>query len=116
MYRRLITGGIPAGHFTHVFVDEAGHAVETECLVPLAGNKNKQQHLLLTVISFFMTDFLFLWYQGLLDAVSGQVVLAGDPKQLGPILRSPFAIKYGMGEYRSPLNPAVLCITLCSMY
>nr|WGG62726.1 MOV10 [Lateolabrax japonicus] len=67
---RLVTGSIPAGHFTHVFVDEAGHAVETECLVPLAG---------------------------LLDAESGQVVLAGDPKQLGPILRSPFALKYGMG-------------------
>uniref|UniRef100_A0A7N6ABI2 RNA helicase n=1 Tax=Anabas testudineus TaxID=64144 RepID=A0A7N6ABI2_ANATE len=67
---RLVTGGIPAGHFTHVFVDEAGHAVETECLVPLAG---------------------------LLNAESGQVVLAGDPKQLGPILRSPFALKYGMG-------------------
>lgn len=67
---RLVTGGIPAGHFTHVFVDEAGHAVEPECLVPLAG---------------------------LLDATSGQVVLAGDPKQLGPILRSPFALKYGMG-------------------
>ncbi|XP_069378985.1 putative helicase mov-10-B.2 isoform X2 [Paralichthys olivaceus] len=67
---RLVTGGIPAGHFTHVFVDEAGHAVETECLIPLAG---------------------------LLHAQTGQVVLAGDPKQLGPILRSPFALKYGMG-------------------
>uniref|UniRef100_A0A7N6FBN5 RNA helicase n=1 Tax=Anabas testudineus TaxID=64144 RepID=A0A7N6FBN5_ANATE len=62
---RLVTGGIPAGHFTHVFVDEAGHAVETECLGCLM--------------------------------FSGQVVLAGDPKQLGPILRSPFALKYGMG-------------------
>ncbi|XP_056278748.1 putative helicase mov-10-B.2 [Pseudoliparis swirei] len=67
---RLVSGDIPCGHFTHVFVDEAGHAVETECLVPLAG---------------------------LLDAESGQVVLAGDPKQLGPILRSPFAVKYSMG-------------------
>uniref|UniRef100_A0A671X1J2 RNA helicase n=1 Tax=Sparus aurata TaxID=8175 RepID=A0A671X1J2_SPAAU len=67
---RLVTGDIPEGHFTHIFVDEAGHAVETECLVPLAG---------------------------LLCAESGQVVLAGDPKQLGPILRSPFAIKFGMG-------------------
>ncbi|XP_060926857.1 putative helicase mov-10-B.2 [Limanda limanda] len=67
---RLVTGGIPAGHFTHVFVDEAGHAVETECLIPLAG---------------------------LLHAQTGQVVLAGDPKQLGPILRSPLALKHGLG-------------------
>ncbi|KAM3618064.1 uncharacterized protein V6R79_014760 [Siganus canaliculatus] len=67
---RLVSGNVPEGHFTHVFVDEAGHAVETECLVPLAGLCNPE---------------------------SGQVVLAGDPKQLGPILRSPFAIKYGMG-------------------
>ncbi|XP_071751362.2 putative helicase mov-10-B.2 [Centroberyx gerrardi] len=67
---RLVTGNIPTGHFTHVFVDEAGHAVETECLVPLAG---------------------------LLQEDSGQLVLAGDPKQLGPILRSPLALKYSMG-------------------
>ncbi|XP_068603628.1 putative helicase mov-10-B.2 [Brachionichthys hirsutus] len=67
---RLVTGGIPEGHFTHIFVDEAGHAVETECLVPLAG---------------------------LLHPDSGQLVLAGDPQQLGPILRSPFALKYGLG-------------------
>lgn len=38
---RFVSGDIPDGHFTHVFVDEAGHAVETECLVPLAG-KDKQ--------------------------------------------------------------------------
>ncbi|XP_054905535.1 putative helicase mov-10-B.1 [Poeciliopsis prolifica] len=67
---RFVTGGIPSGHFTHIFVDEAGHAVETECLVPLAG---------------------------LLNTETGQLVLAGDPKQLGPILRSPFALKYRMG-------------------
>lgn len=67
---RLVSGNIPPGHFTHVFVDEAGHAVETECIIPLSG---------------------------LLNATSGQVVLAGDPKQLGPIIRSPFAQKYGLG-------------------
>eukprot|EP00064_Thunnus_orientalis_P005544 superscaffoldBa00000547_g5558 len=76
---RLVTGNIPTGHFTHVFVDEAGHAVEPECLIPLAG---------------------------LLHAESGQVVLAGDPKQLGPILRSPFALKFGMGRS----HPAILKI------
>uniref|UniRef100_A0A3B3ZWP1 RNA helicase n=1 Tax=Periophthalmus magnuspinnatus TaxID=409849 RepID=A0A3B3ZWP1_9GOBI len=68
---RLVSGDIPMGHFTHVFVDESGHAVETECIVPLAG---------------------------LLHPETGQVVLAGDPKQLGPIIRSPLALKFGMGE------------------
>uniref|UniRef100_A0A8D3DWQ4 RNA helicase n=1 Tax=Scophthalmus maximus TaxID=52904 RepID=A0A8D3DWQ4_SCOMX len=67
---RLVSGGVPTGHYTHVFVDEAGHAVETECLVPLAG---------------------------LLHVQTGQVVLAGDPEQLGPIIRSPFCQKYGLG-------------------
>uniref|UniRef100_A0A8C4RNU4 RNA helicase n=1 Tax=Erpetoichthys calabaricus TaxID=27687 RepID=A0A8C4RNU4_ERPCA len=60
---RLVSGGIPAGHFTHIFIDEAGHAVESECIVPNTGT---------------------------------QLVLAGDPKQLGPILRSPVAIKHGL--------------------
>ncbi|CAL8367026.1 unnamed protein product [Lota lota] len=67
---RLVTGGIPTGHFSHVFVDEAGHAVETECIIPLAGT----------------------------DPPSGQVVLAGDPNQLGPILRSPLVQRYGMDK------------------
>ncbi|XP_005953714.1 putative helicase mov-10-B.1 isoform X2 [Haplochromis burtoni] len=71
---RFVSGDIPAEHFTHVFIDEAGHAVETECIIPLAG---------------------------LLDATAGQVVLAGDPKQLGPILRSPYALKYGMVQGRA---------------
>ncbi|XP_061909188.1 putative helicase mov-10-B.1 isoform X2 [Entelurus aequoreus] len=67
---RLVTGNLPMGHFTHFFVDEAGNAVETECLIPLAG---------------------------LLDPKSGQVVLAGDHKQLGPIVASPLGLKFGMG-------------------
>ncbi|KAM9475618.1 putative helicase mov-10-B.2 [Clarias gariepinus] len=67
---RLVSGGLPAGHFTHIFVDEAGHAVESETIIAIAG---------------------------LLRADTGQLVLAGDPKQLGPILRSKYAIKYGLG-------------------
>ncbi|XP_076845743.1 putative helicase mov-10-B.2 [Brachyhypopomus gauderio] len=66
---RLVTGGLPTGHFTHIFLDEAGHAVESEAIIGIAG---------------------------LLQAETGQLVLAGDPKQLGPILRSPLAIKYGL--------------------
>nr|XP_046239070.1 putative helicase mov-10-B.1 isoform X2 [Scatophagus argus] len=67
---RLVSGRIPVGHFTHVFLDEAGQAVEPECVIAVAG---------------------------LLDASEGQLVLAGDPKQLGPILRSPLALQYGLG-------------------
>ena len=65
----------PRNHFTHIFIDEAGHATEPECIIPVAD---------------------------LLDPNhprGGQLVLAGDPKQLGPILRSPISVKYGLGEY-----------------
>ncbi|KAK5923711.1 hypothetical protein CgunFtcFv8_000656 [Champsocephalus gunnari] len=67
---RLVSGGIPPGHFTYLFVDEAGQATETECIIPLAG---------------------------LLDPQTCQLVLAGDPKQLGPILSSVVAEKHGLG-------------------
>lgn len=52
-----------------MFIDEAGQGMEPECLVPIVG-------LLATQ-----------------PGKHGQLVLAGDPKQLGPILRSPIAIK-----------------------
>lgn len=68
---RLVSGGVPKGHFTHIFIDEAGQAVEPECLIGIAG---------------------------LLDPAKGQLVLAGDPQQLGPILRSPLTQLYGMGQ------------------
>ncbi|XP_063063828.1 putative helicase mov-10-B.1 [Engraulis encrasicolus] len=66
---RLVSAGFSTGHFSHVFVDEAGHATEPDTIIPLAG---------------------------LLDPQSGQLVLAGDPKQLGPILRSTIAKKHGL--------------------
>ena len=66
---RLVSGEIPEQHFTHVFIDEAGHSLQPECLVPLAG--------------MFSTE----------TPGGGQLVLAGDPQQLGPVLRSPVAIK-----------------------
>ncbi|XP_076124950.1 putative helicase mov-10-B.1 [Alosa pseudoharengus] len=67
---RLVSGGVPVGHFTHIFVDEAGQAVEPECIIGIAG---------------------------LLHPQKGQLVLAGDPEQLGPILRSPLALRHGLG-------------------
>ena len=63
----------PRGHFTHVFIDEAGHAVEPEALVAIAGIIDSDH--------------------------GGQIVLAGDPKQLGPVIRSPIARSWGLGLY-----------------
>uniref|UniRef100_A0A672QYS9 RNA helicase n=1 Tax=Sinocyclocheilus grahami TaxID=75366 RepID=A0A672QYS9_SINGR len=67
----LVTGGVGMGHFTHIFIDEAGQAMEPECIIGIAG---------------------------LLDPEKGQLVLAGDPKQLGPVLRSPLAQLHGLGQ------------------
>ncbi|XP_062991081.1 RNA helicase Mov10l1 [Elgaria multicarinata webbii] len=60
--------GIRLGHFTHAFVDEAGQASEPECLIPL----------------------------GLISEVTGQIVLSGDPMQLGPVIKSSLATAYGL--------------------
>ncbi|CAL4115825.1 unnamed protein product, partial [Meganyctiphanes norvegica] len=56
------------GHFTHLLIDEAGQMTEPEACVTL----------------------------GLVNNVTGQIVLAGDPKQLGPVVQSRIAKKYGL--------------------
>lgn len=53
--------------FSHVFVDEAAQAMEAEVLVPLTLRKK-----------------------------TGQLFLVGDFKQLGPVVRSPVAIRFGL--------------------
>ena len=78
---RIVSANFPPGHFTHVFVDEAGHAVEPEALIPISG----------------VLDCDFDPDAQLDPAVGGQCVLAGDPQQLGAVIRSPIAIKYDLG-------------------
>jgi superfamily I DNA and/or RNA helicase len=63
-------------HFTHIFIDECGQAMEPEALVPLAG-------ILGTAMKY---------------RPGGQVILAGDPLQLGPVCHSNIAEKFGLGE------------------
>ncbi|XP_035676776.1 putative helicase MOV-10 [Branchiostoma floridae] len=67
---RLASANFPPGHFTHIFIDESGHAVEPEAVIPVSGLLSPE--------------------------LGGQLVLAGDPKQLGPVLRSPVAIEHGL--------------------
>ncbi|KAG9084862.1 hypothetical protein FRC06_003865 [Ceratobasidium sp. 370] len=65
----LIYGrGVNPGHFTHVFVDEAGQASEPEVMIPILP----------------------------LAAKDTNIILSGDPKQLGPVIRSPVAGQLGM--------------------
>ncbi|NWU92314.1 SDE3 helicase, partial [Upupa epops] len=74
---RLVSANFPPGHFSHLFIDECGQAVEPESVVAIAG-------LLSTMDEKTNPN-------------GGQLVLAGDPQQLGPVLRSPLAIEHGLG-------------------
>ncbi|NXV17868.1 SDE3 helicase, partial [Cepphus grylle] len=74
---RLVSANFPPGFFSHVFIDECGHAIEPESVVAIAG--------LLTAMDQET------------NPNGGQLVLAGDPQQLGPVLRSPLAIEHGLG-------------------
>jgi helicase MOV-10 len=66
----MASAHFPDGHFSHIFIDEAGHATEAEALITISGILSNDH--------------------------PGQLVLAGDPKQLGPVLRSPISLKYGL--------------------
>uniref|UniRef100_A0A8C0K699 RNA helicase n=2 Tax=Canis lupus TaxID=9612 RepID=A0A8C0K699_CANLU len=72
---RLVSAQFPIDHFTHIFIDEAGHSMEPESLVAIAGLMEVKET----------------------DNPGGQLVLAGDPRQLGPVLRSPLTQKHGLG-------------------
>ncbi|XP_044727710.1 putative helicase mov-10-B.2 [Chrysoperla carnea] len=73
---RLVSASFPLKHFTHVFIDECGHATETEALVPIAGLLTSRQKP---------------------RKIHGHIILAGDPMQLGPVIFSPIAKTYGFG-------------------
>ncbi|XP_010000545.1 PREDICTED: putative helicase MOV-10 [Chaetura pelagica] len=74
---RLVSAKFPPGFFSHVFIDECGQAAEPESMVAVAG-----------LLSAMDPET---------NPNGGQLVLAGDPQQLGPVLRSPLAIKHGLG-------------------
>ncbi|NXO67527.1 SDE3 helicase, partial [Phainopepla nitens] len=73
---RLVSANFSPGFFSHVFIDECGHAVEPESVVAIAG--------------------LLAPMDQETNPKGGQLVLAGDPKQLGPVLTSPLPIQHGL--------------------
>ncbi|KAF5356561.1 hypothetical protein D9758_008259 [Tetrapyrgos nigripes] len=65
----IVSGiGMPRGHFSHIFIDEAGQATEPEVMIAIKGIADGRTN----------------------------VVLSGDPKQLGPIIRSGVARALGL--------------------
>lgn len=84
---KLYHDGIYSNEFSHVFIDEAGHAIEQEAILPIVN---------------------------LFDSSDGtnRVILAGDPKQLGPVIQSTLAKR--MGEDISFLERLINTIQIYS--
>ncbi|KAI0290989.1 P-loop containing nucleoside triphosphate hydrolase protein [Russula brevipes] len=59
---------IPVGHFSHIVIDEAGQAEEPLAMIPITTFSNSYTN----------------------------VILAGDPNQLGPVIKSPVSAKAGL--------------------
>jgi helicase MOV-10 len=61
---------VPVGHFSHIVIDEAAHAEEPLVMIPIMTFSNSYTNL----------------------------ILAGDPNQLGPVIESPTAARSGLGK------------------
>lgn len=65
-------------HFSYIIIDEASQAIEPEMLIPLTITNKKQEE---ERIEF-----------------QAQIVIAGDPYQLGPVVRSKWS-KHLFGKF-----------------
>jgi helicase MOV-10 len=61
---------VPIGHFSHIVIDEAAQSEEPLAMIPIMGFSNAFTNIILT----------------------------GDPNQLGPIIKSPTAARAGLGK------------------
>lgn len=84
----LYAMGFERGDFSHIFIDEAGQAMEPETLFPLC----------LYTYPFLRNQYLnrFSMYVTAFLDKGNQVILAGDPKQLQPVVISKLAKENGL--------------------
>jgi len=61
---------VPVGHFSHIVTDEAAQAEEPLVMIPIMTFSNAYTN----------------------------IILAGDPHQLGPMIKSPTATRSGLGK------------------
>jgi len=61
---------VPVGHFSHIAIDEASQAEEPLVMIPIMTFSNPYTN----------------------------IILAGDPNELGPIIESPTAARSGLGK------------------
>ena len=61
---------VPVGHFSYIVIDEAAQADEPLAMIPIIGFSNAHTN----------------------------IILAGDPNQLGPNIKSPTAARAGLGK------------------
>lgn len=66
----LQTWNIPIGHFSHIVIDEAAQAEEPLAMIP--------------IITF--------------SDENTNIILAGDPNQLGPVIKSSATDRAGLGK------------------
>ena len=71
MHFRLLFLDLREKHFSYVFIDEAGQAIEPDAMIPF--------------------NLLSSTKEGRIGRLHGQVIIAGDPQQLGPGVRSKIA-------------------------